>query len=156
MLITRAGPYNYQPAADGPPHRHEKLRKWICNGVADLIYVRKNKVRKSRELTENAWKPRAQDRTLTELKNVSMSEVFGNYWPLDFFIIHLSRLERWGGGYRIGKSGSHHGHVKQCHWKVNQVLLFSCVAWTISSISAMKTKVKNWIGGLIHRQLTIR
>lgn len=144
MLITRAGPHNYQPAADGPPSRHEKLGKWICNGVADLIYVRENKVRKSEELPENGWKPTAQDRPLTELKNVSVSEVFGNYGPLDSSIVNLSQEERWGGGYWIGKSGS---AMVTCSSVTERLIRFCCWSvWPAQSTpnQRQKRETNNW------------
>lgn len=52
--------------------------------MADLIYIRKNKVRKSEEPPEIRRKPTAQDKPLTELKNVSVSKVFGNCWAIGF------------------------------------------------------------------------
>lgn len=66
--------------------------------MADLIYIRKNKVRKSEEPPEIRRKPTAQDKPLTELKNVSVSKVFGNCWAIGFLHCLIYHRETGRGG----------------------------------------------------------
>lgn len=136
MLITRAGPHNYQPCADGARRRHEKLGKWICNGVADLICVRENKVRKSKEPQHSRWKPPIRQTCVAELKNVACPKCFVITGALNCSIVNSSLLQRlsstslsWAVGWKGGETVA-----VTCFWshcKVNQVP--HSVVWALQS-----------------------
>lgn len=119
MLITRAGPHNYQPCADGARRRHEKLGKWICNGVADLICVRANKVRVRKELRHSRGKPPMPTKPVWQSwKMLPCPMCFLITGTLNCSIVHSSLLQRLGSAsllWAIGVRGEEMVTVT-CFW----------------------------------------
>lgn len=143
MLITRAGPHNYQPCADGARRRHEKLGKWICNGVADLICVRENKVRERKEPRHSRWKPPMSTKPVWQSWKMSpCPKCFVITRALNCSIVNSSLLEGLGSTSLSWARGwwGEEKTVVTCFWshcKVNQ--LPHSVVWALQSTSILVT-----------------